>query len=105
MTFDRSAIMKAAWVIVRNANVARFGLRFVLRNALRQAWNDAKSAVRAARWAAEREAEAARPQTEADRIREAIWVLECKDRLYGADWQYLDQLRAELRAAQYRAAA
>jgi hypothetical protein len=28
-----------------------------------------------------------------------ILVLECKDRLAGADWQRLDALQAELRAA------
>lgn len=95
MTYDRAAIMKAAWVIVRGADVARFGLRTILRNALRFAWTQAKRAAAEAR----RRAEAARPCTEADRIRDAILALECKDRLSLSDLRELDRLRTDLGAA------
>lgn len=101
MTYDRTAIMQAAWAIVRRADVARHGLRLILRNAMRTAWARAKAAVREARWAAE----AVKPRTEADRIRDAIRDMECKDRLTAPDWRHLDALRAELRAVEYRAAA
>lgn len=81
--FNRSEIMKAAWVLVRRANVARFGLRTVLRNALRRVWAKAKAeAAEAAR----------RPMTE---VQARIWMIESKDtRLTGADYAEILSLRA-----------
>lgn len=102
MTYDRTAILKAAWAIVRGADVARYGLRLILRNALRCAWSDAKRAVAEARRQAEALARAARPRTEAERIAEEILCLECKDRLSPSDWQTLASLRTALRIAQDR---
>ena len=95
--FNRSEIMQSAWVRVRKANVARFGLRIVLRNALRAAWNEAKQALRMARLAAAQ----ALPKGEAARIRHAIYLLECKDRWGQADYRRHDELTADL----WRAAA
>lgn len=105
MTYDRAAILKAAWAIVRGADVARYGLRLILRNALRCAWSDAKRAVAEARRQAEALARAARPRAQADRIAEEILCLECKDRLSPSDWAALDAMRADLRRVTYAAAA
>lgn len=41
--FDRAAIMRDAWRMVRKADVSRFPLRLLLRNALRTAWTKAKT--------------------------------------------------------------
>ncbi len=43
--FNKSEIMKRAWEIVRKADVRRYGLRLILRNALRTAWHEAKQRV------------------------------------------------------------
>ena len=44
-TYNRTAIMTHTWEIVRKANVAKFGLRFILARALKAAWSEAKHAV------------------------------------------------------------
>jgi hypothetical protein len=41
-TYDRKAIMNAAWEIVRKANVALYGFRTIMRRALKAAWANAK---------------------------------------------------------------
>lgn len=67
LRFDRAAIMRAAWrrVRVRKGDVQDFGLRHVLRLALRAEWAIARTAVEAARtratWAALRAAQRAEP--------------------------------------------
>ncbi|KFI27761.1 hypothetical protein CN97_00130 [Haematobacter massiliensis] len=99
MTYDRSAIMKAAWTIVRRFARSREPLRQKLARALRCVWWDARQAAAvAARVAAEmaRIAAAVRP---AEEVRAEIFLIECKDRLEPCDWRRLDALRAELRAA------
>lgn len=93
--FNKSQIMNRAWELVRKADVAKFGLRRILRNAMRTAWNEAKYAVAAAK----RAALAALPRTEADNIRETILVLECKDRWTDADRTRHSALMQDLRAA------
>ena len=93
--FNKSQIMNRAWELVRKANVAKFGLRRILRNAMRTAWNEAKYAVAAAK----RAVLAALPRTEADNIRETILVLECKDRWTDADHSRYGALMQDLRAA------
>lgn len=100
-TYDRRAIMLDAWASVRKADLTRFSLRHVLRNALRRAWSDAKYAAAAAARAAK-----AQDTTEAGRIRAAIDLLENKDRWTAADHAKADKLRAELaRATTHEAAA
>lgn len=80
--FNKSEIMKAAWVLVRRANVAKFGLRTVLRNALRNVWRKAK---------AEAQLAAMRPLSE---TAAKIWVIESKDvRLTAADYREIAALR------------
>jgi len=96
MTYDRRAIMKAAWERVRGADRARFSLRFILRNALRAAWADARANAAAARRAAERVA----PMTEAE-IRLAC--IDNKDRLTVADYAAMDALRATIHAQRFAA--
>ena len=91
--FNKSEIMRRAWAIVKaGPNWQKYRL-IRLRYALQDAWCEAKRAAKAV------------PQAAADRLRAAIWVLECKDRLCGNDWQILDALRSDLRAAEYAAAA
>lgn len=89
--FNKSQIMNRAWELVRKANIAKFGLRRILRTA----WNEAKYAVVAAK----RAALAALPRTEADNIRETILVLECKDRWIDADRTRYSVMMQDLRAA------
>ncbi len=95
MTFNKSEIMTRAWAIARKADVAKHGLRLILRNALRTAWSEAKYAVEATK----RAARAALPRTPADKIREAILVLDCKTRWTQADYARHSDLNHELRAA------
>lgn len=59
-------------------------------NCLRRAWELAKIAARRAAPVA--------PLPPAEYLRRAILSLECKDRLFHADFLRLDALRAELRA-------
>lgn len=94
-TYNRTAIMTHAWGIVRRANVAKFGLRIILRRALRAAWGDAKH-NRAMMLA---EIQAASEGPEVARTRRAIAALEGKDRWTQADYARIGVLRAALRAA------
>lgn len=80
MTYDRRAIMHAAWGRVRKANRARFPLRVILRNALRGAWMEAKQEA----------ARAAQPVSSADM---QILCIECKERLAAADLREIERLR------------
>lgn len=99
MTYDRSAIMKAAWTIVRRFARSREPLSQKLARDLRCVWWDAKqAAAAAARVAAELARAAVAPLT-AEEVRAEIFLIECKDRLEPCDWRRLDALRIELRAA------
>lgn len=96
MTYDRKAIMTAAWAAHRSigaglAKMTKAGRAQRFAYCLRDAWERAKIAARRAAPAA--------PLSEAEGLRRAILVLECKDRLFHADLIRLDVLRAELRAA------
>ena len=91
MTYDRRAIMQAAWELVRRADRARFSLRFILRNALRTAWAIARQNAAAASRAAERKA----PMTEAEY---RLASIENKDRLAVADYAAMNALRATIHA-------
>jgi hypothetical protein len=95
-TFDCTAIMHHAWALVRKGNRAKFGLRILLRNAMRAAWSEAKHQAAMARRALHLQAET----PEARRTRAAIDALESKDRLTQPDYARLGVLRAALRAAQ-----
>ncbi|WP_340262310.1 hypothetical protein [Sulfitobacter pontiacus] len=94
-TYNRTAIMTHAWEIVRRANVAKFGLRTILRRALRAAWGEAKHK----RAIALIEEKAQTQSPEVARTREAIAALEGKDRWTQADYARIGVLRAALRAA------
>lgn len=104
MTYDRAAIMKAAHAAARRltGHPMMKGRTYAQNFAgqLSRAWAEVKFRARAAAAAA---VEAAKPQ--AERIREAIFLLECKDRLEPRDWAALDALRADLRRITYAAAA
>ncbi|WP_028029202.1 hypothetical protein [Gemmobacter nectariphilus] len=104
MTYDRAAIMKAAHVAARGltGHPMMKGRTYAQNFAgqLRRVWAEAK-----ARAQAEAMAKAAKPKSAADRIREAIFLLECKDRLEPRDWAALDAMRADLRRVTYAAAA
>lgn len=100
--FNKSEIMRLAWVWAKQdlwaARLPASQLRRLFRAALVRAWADAK------RMAAYRAAQHAtfatiRPAAE---IRDAIMVLECKDRLHGSDWARLDALRAELNCTDFQ---
>jgi len=95
MTIDRKEVFRLAWAWAKQdlwaARAPASALRGYFRAALVRAWADVKA--RAARRAA---AAAVRPASE---IRADIITLECKDRLYGADWSRLNALHVELRAA------
>lgn len=99
--FNRTAIMTHAWEIVRRANVALYGLRTILRRALRAAWSEAKHKLAMAR--AEQQAQTHSP--EVARTRDAIAALEGKDRWTQADYARIGVLRAALRAAEDHEAA
>lgn len=111
MTIDRAEIFNLAWAWTRADQEARWGYdwtpgrtygnrraataaerRATFAKHLRAAWVAGRQ--RAAYREAQRAAFAkARP---AEIIRRDILVIECKDRLFGGDWQALDALRAEL---------
>lgn len=85
MTYDRAAIMKAAWNRIRKMKFKNHAMRMRwFARELKQAWFDAKMAVQRAQMSA------------ADNIRETIRVIECKDRLTQSDWKKLDSLRGAL---------
>lgn len=97
MTIDRKEVFNLAWAWAKQdlwaARAPASALRRFFCAALVRAWADVKA--RAARRAAAAAA-AVRPASE---VRADILTLECKDRLYGADWSRLNALHVELRAA------
>ena len=101
MTYNRKAIMTAAWEIVRKANVALYGFRVIMRRALKAAWANAKHAR--AMEVLRSKHEQASP--EVIRIQNAIAALESKDRWTQPDYARIDVLHAALRAAQEHEAA
>ncbi len=94
--FSKSVIMQDAWARVRKSNVAKFGLRFILRNALRAAWSEAKHQRAMARL----EAQAAAESPEVRRIKTSIAEIEGKNRWSQQDYARRGVLRAALRAAE-----
>ncbi|MEI4473344.1 hypothetical protein [Frigidibacter sp. MR17.24] len=105
MTYDRVAIMKAAWVIARRFHGRNSEtLPQLLSRALKMVWWDAKQAARIAAQVAAHLAHRAMAAPRAvETIRRDLLAFECKDSLRGSDWQHLDALRAELRSAQLTA--
>lgn len=100
MTFDRAAIMKDAWVIVRRFRGNGETLRGLLSRALKAVWWKAKEAARVAAMVAARAAQVATQRIRSAReIHADILSLENKDRMILADFDRLHSLRAELRAA------
>lgn len=114
MTIDRAELFRLAWAWARADEAYRWVYdwtpgrtyghrrpttgaerRAVFARHLTEVWKEARrrAAYRAASLAA---FATARP---ADEIRTDILALECKDCLRGSDWQRLDDLYAELRAA------
>lgn len=93
MTYDRRAIMKAAWTIARRfaGNRETWGQR--LSRALKCAWDHAKTAQRIACASAVRVVERASTARPAD-LRAEIIALENTDRLGWAGLQRLSFLRA-----------
>ena len=100
MTYDRRQIMNAAWTMARRfaGNRETWGQR--LSRALKQAWWDAKHAVRIARQAAaDAAAKAARyGAMTADQMRDAVITMENTDRLGWAGIQELAEMRRALAA-------
>ncbi len=95
-TYDRTAIMTAAWEIVRKANVALYGFRVIMRRALKAAWANAKHSRTME--ALQEKQQQASPQV--SRIQQSIAALEGKERWAQADYARIGVLRAALRAAQ-----
>lgn len=93
MTYDRRQIMQRAWEIIRAANVARFGLAVIRRNALRTAWAEAKAKVRALRAAASVAVRLADP------VAREILEIETRERLTSAQFARLSELYAARIAA------
>lgn len=80
--FNKSEILRRAWAIVKaGPNWQKYRLTR-LRYALQDAWAEAKRAVKLA------------AQTPADKARESLFVLECKDRWTHADFAAAAELRA-----------
>ncbi|UWR32221.1 hypothetical protein K3759_09590 [Sulfitobacter sp. W027] len=101
MTYNRKAIMTAAWEIVRKANVALHGFRAIMRRALKAAWANAKHE----RAMEVREAKQALASPEVTRIQGKIAILESKTHWEQPDYARIGVLRAALRAAQEHDAA
>jgi hypothetical protein len=100
-TYNRKAIMTAAWEIVRKANVALYGFRVIMRRALKAAWANAKH--ERAMDALREKQEQASP--EVVRIQSEIAILESKTHWEQPDYARIGVLRAALRAAQEHEAA
>ena len=82
--FNKSEILCRAWAIVKaGPNWQKYRLTR-LRYAMQDAWAEAKRAAKLA------------TQTRADKIRESLLVLECKDRWTQADYAAAADLRADL---------
>ncbi|MEM6890770.1 MAG: hypothetical protein AAF636_21945 [Pseudomonadota bacterium] len=91
MTYNLSSIMRRAWEIVRS-KFGGFVTRSILRLALKDAWREAKDALKRA--------------TESEEVRklnDAILCIECKNRLLEADYAEMKRLRSELVTAEKRA--
>jgi hypothetical protein len=101
MTYNRKAIMNAAWEIVRKANVALYGFRVIMRRALKAAWANAKHE----RAMEARQAKQAKASPEVSRIQNEIVILESKTHWEQPDYARIGVLRAALRAAQEHEAA
>ncbi|UWR37695.1 hypothetical protein [Sulfitobacter sp. W074] len=101
MTYNRKAIMTAAWEIVRKANVALYGFRVIMRRALKAAWSNAKH--ERAMNARQEKQKLASP--EVTRIQNEIAILESKTHWEQPDYARIGVLRAALRAAQEHEAA
>ncbi|OOY11661.1 hypothetical protein BMG00_11200 [Thioclava marina] len=107
MTYDRTAIMKAAWVIVRRfLGRTRETLAQILSRALKLAWWDAKQEAQVAKAVATKRAEAdTLAQRSSADLKVAIVALENTDTLGGAGRDRLSDLQAALRHAEAREAA
>ncbi|HCQ59818.1 MAG TPA: hypothetical protein DIU10_18250 [Sulfitobacter sp.] len=100
-TYNRKAIMTAAWAIVRKANIASHGFRLIMRRALKAAWANAKH--ERAMEARQEKQEQASP--EVLRIQSEITILESKTHWEQPDYARIGVLRAALRVAQEHEAA
>ena len=95
MTYNRAEIMRDAWAQYRGLGVDRLaamgvrGRRIRFANCLRQAWDRAKAKVRAQR-----------QESPVETLRLRILHLECKSRLFPADFAELARMNAELRQMQ-----
>lgn len=100
MTFNRSAIMKAAWAMARRtASLYRKPVLSQLSAALKQAWSDAKQAARIAaqvaqRFAAEAQELAGQSLSE---LKTALVSLENSSRISSAGWEQISALSLEIR--------
>lgn len=98
MTYDRSAIMNAAWAYARaeiaasRINLSGRSRRFIFKHALRRAWAEARMA---------RAAALQTPRVAAVNAR--IFALEGQNRWTQADYRLRDQLTNELQAAVHAA--
>ncbi|GHC37631.1 MULTISPECIES: hypothetical protein [Gemmobacter] len=104
MAIDRAALFRLAWTWAKqdlwSVRAPASRLRAFFKVSLAQAWREMKRRA-AARAAAIAPAANARP---VEVVRAEIWAFECKDSIRGADWQTLAALKAELAAAELRAA-
>ncbi|MEM6890897.1 MAG: hypothetical protein AAF636_22585 [Pseudomonadota bacterium] len=89
--YNLSSIMRRAWEIVRS-KFGGFVTRSTLRLALKDAWREAKDALKRATESAE-----------VRRLKDAILRIECKSRLSEADYAEMKRLRSELVTAEKRA--
>jgi len=94
--YDFKAIMTAAWEFVRKANVALYGLRTIMRRALKAAWANAKHE----RAMKERQEKQEQASPEVIRIQNEIAIVESKTHLEQPDYARIGVLRAALRAFQ-----
>ncbi|TNF12808.1 MAG: hypothetical protein EP320_11115 [Rhodobacteraceae bacterium] len=107
MTYDRAAIMRAAWVIVRRfLGRTHETLSQLLSRALKLAWSDAKQEAQVAKVVAAKRAEAdALAQRSSADLNAEIVTLENADTLGSAGRARLSELQAALRKAEAREAA
>ncbi|WP_088735425.1 hypothetical protein [Thioclava sp. F34-6] len=107
MTYDRAAIMRAAWVIVRRfMGRTHETLSQLLSRSLKLAWSDAKQEAQVAKVVAAKRAEAdALAQRSSADLMAKIVTLENADVLGGAGRARLSELQAALCKAEAREAA
>ncbi|WP_425051519.1 hypothetical protein [Psychromarinibacter sp. S121] len=84
MTYNRSAIMRRAWEIIRKADVARHGLSLIKSRALSAAWREAKAEAKYA---------AARPVADLSTAERELVTLENQRTPMTADLRRMDALR------------